>query len=119
MRHSRKDSEESGLQWWHEYDRDVQQEPTFLLAPVGGTGGWTSPARRQAVFEIIDGLLEEFPIDRQRIYLMGFSLGGAGIWNYLQQRPGFFAAANPQAPAGGIGGSGSGQEYADLGHHRH
>ena len=92
---------ESGLQWWHEYDRDVQQEPTFLVAPAGGTRGWTSAARRQAVFEIIDGLLAEFPIDRQRIYLMGFSMGGGGVWDYLQQRPGFFAAANPQAPAGG------------------
>jgi pimeloyl-ACP methyl ester carboxylesterase len=88
--------QESGLRWWHEYDRDVQKEPTFLVAPAGGTGGWSSPARRQAVFEIIDGLLDEFPIDRQRIYLMGFSMGGMGIWNYLQQRPGFFAAANPQ-----------------------
>jgi pimeloyl-ACP methyl ester carboxylesterase len=91
---------ESGLQWWHEYDRDVQQEPTFLLAPAGGTRGWTSAARRQAVFELIDGLLREFPVDPQRIYLMGFSLGGAGVWNYLQQRPGFFAAANPQALSG-------------------
>jgi pimeloyl-ACP methyl ester carboxylesterase len=92
--------QESGLRWWHEYDKDVQQEPTFLLAPVGGIGGWTSEARRQAVFELIDGLLQEFPIDQQRIYLMGFSLGGAGTWNYLQQRPGFFAAANPEALAG-------------------
>jgi len=92
---------ESGLQWWHEYDRDVQREPTFLFAPAGGTGGWSGPARRQAVFEIVDGLLEEFPIDRQRIYLMGFSMGAAGVWDYLQQRPGFFAAANPQAAAGG------------------
>ena len=87
---------ESGLQWWHDYDRDVQKEPTFLLAPVGGTGGWSSLARSRAVFEIMDGLLDEFPIDRQRIYLMGFSMGGMGIWNFLQQRPGFFAAANPQ-----------------------
>jgi dienelactone hydrolase len=71
------------------------------VAPAGGTRGWTSAERRQAVFEIMDGLLAEFPIDRQRIYLMGFSLGGGGVWNYLQQRPGFFAAANPQAPAGG------------------
>jgi len=91
---------ESGLQWWHEYDRDVQQEPTFLLAPAGGTGGWTSVARRQAVFELIDGLIKEFPVDLQRIYLMGFSMGGAGTWNYLQQRPGFFAAANPEAVTG-------------------
>lgn len=93
---------ESGLQFWHGYDRNEQREPTFLVAPAGGTGGWAGPARREAVFEIIDGLLEEFPIDRQRIYLMGFSMGGAGVWNYLQQRPGFFAAANPQAIGGGV-----------------
>jgi predicted esterase len=91
--------EESGLRWWHDYDKDVQLEPTFLFAPAGGILGWVSPARRQAVFEIIDGLLQEFPIDRQRIYIMGFSLGGMGTWNYLQQRPGFFAAANPEALA--------------------
>ena len=57
------------------------------MAPAGGTRGWTSAARRQAVFEIIDGLLEEFPIDRQRIYLMGFSLGGGGIWNICSSGP--------------------------------
>ena len=59
----------------------------LLLAPAGGTGGWSSLARSKAVFEIIDGLLDEFPIDRQRIYLMGFSMGGMGICNFLQQRP--------------------------------
>jgi pimeloyl-ACP methyl ester carboxylesterase len=91
--------QESGLRWWHDYDKDVQLEPTFLLAPAGGTRGWISEARRQAVFELIDGLIKEFPIDQQRIYLMGFSLGGMGTWNYLQQRPGFFAAANPEALA--------------------
>ncbi|MGD0912948.1 MAG: Ig-like domain-containing protein [Terracidiphilus sp.] len=95
--------QETGLRWWHQYDLDVETEPTFLVAPVGGIGGWSSPARSKAVFEIVDGLLSEFPIDRQRIYLMGFSMGGMGIWNYLQQRPGFFAAANPQGgPAYGL-----------------
>jgi pimeloyl-ACP methyl ester carboxylesterase len=94
--------QESGLRIWHGYDRDVQREPTFMFAPAGGTGGWTGPVRRQAIFEIIDGLIEEFPIDRRRIYLIGFSMGAAGIWDYLQKRPGFFAAANPEAIGGGV-----------------
>ena len=92
---------ESGLQIWHGYDRNVQREPTFLFAPAGGTGGWTREPRRAKIFELIDGLLEEFPIDRQRIYILGFSMGGAGTWNYIQERPTFFAAANPQAIGGG------------------
>jgi pimeloyl-ACP methyl ester carboxylesterase len=91
---------ESNLQFWHGYGRNVQREPTILMAPVGGRGGWTSEARRKAVFGIIDGLIKEFPVNRQRIYLQGFSMGGAGSWDYLQQRPSFFAAANPQALGG-------------------
>ncbi|MEZ5402916.1 MAG: alpha/beta hydrolase-fold protein [Bryobacteraceae bacterium] len=93
---------ESGLRMWHGYDRNVQREPTFLFAPAGGTGGWTREPRREKIFELIDGLLEEFPIDRRRIYIMGFSMGGAGTWNYIQERPDFFAAANPQAIGGGV-----------------
>ncbi|MEP7364570.1 MAG: hypothetical protein ABI972_15040, partial [Acidobacteriota bacterium] len=92
---------ESGLQFWHGYDRDVQQEPTFLLAPVGGGERWTAPARRDALFAIIDGLMKEFPIDPKRVYIMGFSMGAAGAWDFLQFRPGFFAAANPQSIGGG------------------
>ena len=92
---------ESGLRMWHGYDRNEQREPTFLFAPAGGRGGWTSDARREGMFALIDGLLDEFPIDRQRIYIMGFSMGAYGTWNYLQARPGFFAAANPQAIGGG------------------
>ena len=90
---------ESNLQFWHAYSRNVQSEPTILMAPVGGRGGWTSESREQAIFGIIDGLLEEFPVDRRRIYLQGFSMGGGGTWHLLQRRPGFFAAANPQALA--------------------
>ncbi|MFC1538911.1 Ig-like domain-containing protein [Candidatus Latescibacterota bacterium] len=92
---------ESGLQLWHSYGQNRQLEPTFLFAPAGGTEGWTRGSRREAIFEIIDGLIKEFPIDTRRIYILGFSMGGSGTWNYLQYRPGFFAAANPQAIGGG------------------
>ncbi len=87
---------ESDLQFWHGYGRDVQREPTILVAPVGGQGGWTGPARETAILGILDGLIAEFPVDKRRIYLQGFSMGGAGTWFLLQRRPGFFAAANPQ-----------------------
>jgi predicted peptidase len=46
-------------------------------------------------FEIIDSLLETLPIDRSRIYVTGHSMGGAGTWHMLAQRPRFFAAAIP------------------------
>lgn len=92
---------ESNLRFWHGYERNEQREPTFLVAPAGGQGGWNRNGRSESIWEIVDGLIAEFPIDRQRIYIQGFSMGAAGTWAFLQERPGFFAAANPQAIGGG------------------
>ena len=43
--------------------------------------------------EIVDELRGEFAIDDHRIYVMGQSMGGAGTWNVIANRPRFFAAA--------------------------
>ena len=46
-------------------------------------------------FEIVDSLLVTLPIDATRIYVTGHSMGGAGTWHMVAQRPRFFAAAVP------------------------
>lgn len=46
-------------------------------------------------FEVIDELAETLPIDPARIYVTGHSMGGAGTWHMIAQRPRFFAAAVP------------------------
>jgi len=46
-------------------------------------------------FEIVDSLLASLPIDKSRIYVTGHSMGGAGTWHMIVQRPRFFAAAVP------------------------
>ena len=43
--------------------------------------------------EIVGGLGREFGIDERRIYVAGNSMGGAGVWNMLANRPDFFAVA--------------------------
>jgi predicted peptidase len=43
--------------------------------------------------EVIDELRREFTIDERRIYIMGQSMGGAGVWNMTAHRPQLFAAA--------------------------
>ena len=45
--------------------------------------------------EIVEQLVSEFPIDSARIYVTGHSMGGAGTFNLIAYRPGFFAAAVP------------------------
>jgi len=52
---------------------------------------------------MLDYVLETFPeIDKDRVYVMGYSAGGGGTWRWINQSPNRFAAA---APCGFTGGS--------------
>jgi predicted peptidase len=84
--------------------------PCFLIAPqcpekeMWVNLPWTvisvtqpkkpSPAMR-LVFELLDMVIKELPIDRDRIYITGLSMGGFGAWDAICRRPDFFAAAVP------------------------
>ncbi len=46
-----------------------------------------------AVLELIDALMKQYPIDRARIYLVGFSMGASTGWQAMLARPKFFAGA--------------------------
>jgi len=45
--------------------------------------------------EVIDELKEKYPIDPDRLYVMGLSMGGYGTWDAIQRWPEMFAAAVP------------------------
>ena len=68
---------------WIRYD--FSKEPAKVLPGVGDGS--------RLALEIIDRLRSEFPIDERRIYITGQSMGGAGVWNLIANRPTFFAAA--------------------------
>jgi poly(3-hydroxybutyrate) depolymerase len=82
--------------------------PCFMVAPQT-SNGWTPAMRRAHLRAIIDGLVAEFSIDPDRIYLTGLSMGGNGSWDQLAQNPTLYAAAVP------ICGWGSGN-YAAFKH---
>lgn len=48
-----------------------------------------------AVVELLDTFLVSYPIDPQRQYLIGLSMGGFGVWDLLSRWPERFAAAVP------------------------
>jgi|GEM_PF-1550399 len=86
-------------------DTNQSHQPAFIIAPQAdrSSGGWASrfdPA--SAVTETrlilaIEDLKNRFRIDPDRIYVMGLSYGGAGTWNVVTHRPGYFAAAVPMS----------------------
>ena len=71
---------------WVRYDPAKLEKGEFEMVPGEGQGVGM-------VLKTIDALIREFPIDENRIYAMGQSMGGAGTWNLIASRPKFFAAA--------------------------
>jgi predicted peptidase len=87
---------------------DIQDKhPAFVVAPQSPSEEmWGAPssskltAYGQMVIDLIDALAREFPIDRDRVYLIGQSRGGIGVWDLVAKRPDVFAAAVPVCAIG-------------------
>lgn len=80
--------------------------PCFVLAPqCPRSDSWSSysghptPTVRMTM-ELLERLPREFPIDRQRLYVVGVSMGGRGVWDMVLRYPDIFAAAVPICAAG-------------------
>jgi predicted peptidase len=71
---------------WVRYDPAKLEKNVYEMVPGLGQG-------TGMVLQVIGALRREFPIDKHRIYVMGQSMGGAGTWNIITNRPQFFAAA--------------------------
>ena len=65
---------------------------------------WAEPAHTmpaepsvpmKAVKKLLEETMKEFPIDPQRVYVTGLSMGGFGTWDIIQRYPDLFAAALP------------------------
>ena len=59
------------------------RESGLPTAPEGGE--WNSPAEKQMIIATVKELISKYNIDKSRIYLQGFSMGGAGVWYIAQE----------------------------------
>ena len=48
-----------------------------------------------ATIKLIDDLIQHYPIDTARLYVIGLSMGGYGTWDLIMRYPKRFAAAVP------------------------
>ncbi len=86
--------------------------PCFVIAPASTAGGhWALPpgfgkntkkmkntkAMLPAALQAMDVLIKKHPIDSDRVYVTGQSMGGAGTFGAMSLRPDAFAAAIPIA----------------------
>lgn len=88
------------LQFIHSRERSVGQispPNAIVLHPFGRYCNAFKFAGEVDVFEAIETVAANYPIDRQRIVLWGFSMGGAGTWHLAAHYPDRFVAASAGA----------------------
>ncbi len=78
--------------------KEVAEMRGYLVAAPYGRGNWyyRGPGE-QDVLDIIDLVEKEFPVNPDRVYLMGHSMGGWGTWWIGLRHPDLFATVSPMA----------------------
>ena len=99
-------SNTAGSHAWVEPETQANH-PAFVLAPQCPFGAlWINflsrtPSRRlNLVLELMEQLKRDLPIDPHRVYIVGQSMGGFGVWALLAAHPDQFAAAVPVSGGG-------------------
>ncbi len=74
--------------------RNKLPEPFIELAPFGrGTSNaFSTGLAQQDIQEAMDDVIAHYPVDTSRIVLVGFSMGGYGVYRTFWQHPGRFGA---------------------------
>ncbi len=73
--------------------------PAYVIAPqCPADVRWSEITER--LDALLDDLLANYPVDADRVYLTGFSMGSFGTWTWALRRPDRFAALLP------VGGNG-------------
>lgn len=88
-------------------DENRERYPCFVIAPQCPTNKWwvvrqDMPAQLEIAEKALDDVLANFPVDRQRIYLTGISMGGFASWALAIRHPDLFAAVVPICGGGDV-----------------
>lgn len=74
-----------------------EELPMIVVSPQCPPGeSWST----QPLMELVDHLADEYRVDREQIYITGYSMGAFGVWDLLAQAPDRFAAAAPLCGGG-------------------
>jgi predicted peptidase len=69
----------------------------IIVAPDSLRGDWSSPENEKAVNTLLDMVMAHYSIDKKKVAVTGFSMGGAGSWHFAEKFPERFSAAIPVA----------------------
>lgn len=69
----------------------------IMVAPDSVRGDWSSPENEKAVSALLDEIAGRYAIDKKKIVVTGYSMGGTGSWHIAEKYPERFSAAIPVA----------------------
>jgi predicted peptidase len=73
----------------------------IILAPDCAWSSWADPAAEKMVMTLVDETMRGYAIDRTRVLVTGFSMGGRGAWFMASRHADVFTAAIPMAASTG------------------
>jgi predicted peptidase len=73
----------------------------IIVAPDVPTRAWTDVIAERAVLALVRSVMNDYNVDRSRVLVTGFSLGGRGTWFLSSRHPDVFKAAIVMAGAPG------------------
>jgi predicted peptidase len=69
----------------------------IIVAPDSVRGNWSTPENEKAVNVLLDMVMAHYAIDKKRVAVTGYSMGGTGSWHLGEKFPERFSAAVPIA----------------------
>ena len=60
---------------------------------------WTNFRCEETVMLLLEKICAEYPVDRERIMVVGYGMGGKGAWHFAGKHPNVFSGAIPVAGA--------------------
>ena len=69
----------------------------IIIAPDAPTRSWATDISETAVLALIEQVAGQYAVDRHRVLVTGFSLGGRGTWFFATRHADLFTGAIPMA----------------------
>ncbi len=73
----------------------------IIVAPDCPSGAWTDATSERAVLALLERIMRDYSVDRTRVLVAGFSMGGRGTWFLSSRHTELFTAAIPMAASTG------------------
>ena len=75
----------------------LRQLKAIMIAPDCSGRDWADASCEQPVLTLFDRATRSYNIDRKRVLVVGYSMGGRGTWHMAAGHPELFTAAIPMA----------------------